>query len=204
MQTSAIKTSMTKVENNLRKKYLEKSRPALKEQLGRKNIYQVPFIDKLVVNVGFGKTDPDKKQREQIEKILSIVTGQKPILTKAKKSIAGFKIQKGNTIGAKVTLRGPKMYHFFEKLVSIVLPRLRDFRGMNERSFDGRGNYSIGFKEVTVFPEVEYARGERPFSLEVVITTTAKNDKEAKDLLLELGMPFKESAKKNKKGASGK
>lgn len=185
-------------QKNLRTRYLEEIQPKLKKSFGKKSVYQVPSIYKIVVNTGFGKQAPDQKQREQIISRLAIVTGQKPLLTTAKKAIAGFKTREGQIIGAKSTLRDPKMYHFFEKLVSIVLPRLRDFRGMREDSFDGRGNYTIGFKEMNVFPEVEYSRGEKPLGLEVVICTTAKNDQEAKVLLSELGIPFKEKENKKK------
>jgi large subunit ribosomal protein L5 len=185
-------------QKNLRTRYLEEILPKLKESLRKKNVYQVPRIYKIVVNTGFGKQSPDQKQREQIVSRLAIVTGQKPLLTTAKKAIAGFKTRKGQIIGVKSTLRGPKMYHFFEKLVSIVLPRLRDFRGMSEGSFDGKGNYTIGFREMNVFPEVEYARGEKPLGLEVVICTTAKDDQEARSLLSELGVPFKEKENRKK------
>lgn len=185
----------------LKTKYSKEIVHELKQTLGKKNIHEVPRLEKIVVNVGFGKSTPDQKQKEQIESRLAAITGQKPIWTLARKAIAGFKIRKGQIIGAKVTLRRKRMYNFFEKLVYIVLPRLRDFRGMSLKSFDGRGNYTIGFQEVTVFPEVEYSRGEKTFGLEVVICTTAKNDEDAKTLLAELGMPFKEeSPEKQKKG----
>jgi len=199
MQTSDLKQTTVKIEENLKRKYLKEVRPKLKNSLGKKNIYEVPAIKKIVVNVGFGKINPDQKQKEQIIKRLTNITGQKPAFTKAKKDIAGFKIRKGQVIGAKITLRRLKMNHFFEKIISIVLPRLRDFRGMDEKSFDGRGNYSIGFSEINVFPEIEYTKGEKPIGFEIVISTTASNDQEAKALLSELGMPFKDLESKKRK-----
>ena len=176
---------------SLKLKYFKEIRPKLRESLGKKNIYEPPRLEKIVINVGFGKDNPDQKQRDQIISRLAIITGQKPLLTEARLAIAGFKIRKGQVIGAKVTLRNTKMYDFFEKLVSIVIPRLRDFRGMSLGSFDGKGNYTIGFREINVFPEVEYTRGEKTFGLEVVICTSTDNNNEAKILLTELGMPFK-------------
>jgi len=176
---------------SLKLKYFKEIRPKLRESLGKKNIYEPPRLEKIVINVGFGKDNPDQKQRDQIISRLAIITGQKPLLTEARLAIAGFKIRKGQVIGAKVTLRNTKMYDFFEKLVSIVIPRLRDFRGMSLGSFDGKGNYTIGLREINVFPEVEYTRGEKTFGLEVVICTSTDNNNEAKILLTELGMPFK-------------
>ena len=183
----------------LKLKYFKEIRPKLKESLGKKNIHEPPRLEKIVINVGFGKGNPDQKQKEQIISRLAAVTGQNPVLTKARIAIAGFKIRKGQVIGAKVTLRNTKMYDFFEKLVSIVIPRLRDFRGMGLGSFDGRGNYTIGFREINVFPEVEYTRGEKTFGLEVVICTSTGNNDEAKMLLTELGMPFKKENTNRKK-----
>ena len=184
---------------SLKLKYFKEIRPKLRESLGKKNIYEPPRLEKIVINVGFGKDNPDQKQRDQIISRLAIITGQKPLLTEARLAIAGFKIRKGQVIGAKVTLRNTKMYDFFEKLVSIVIPRLRDFRGMSLGSFDGKGNYTIGFREINVFPEVEYTRGEKTFGLEVVICTSTDNNNEAKILLTELGMPFKKENTNRKK-----
>ncbi|OGY30570.1 MAG: 50S ribosomal protein L5 [Candidatus Woykebacteria bacterium RIFCSPLOWO2_01_FULL_41_12] len=184
---------------SLKLKYFKEIRPKLRESLGKKNIHEPPRLEKIVINVGFGKGNPDQKQKEQIISRLAAVTGQNPVLTKARIAIAGFKIRKGQVIGAKVTLRNTKMYDFFEKLVSIVIPRLRDFRGMGLGSFDGRGNYTIGFREINVFPEVEYTRGEKTFGLEVVICTSTGNNDEAKMLLTELGMPFKKENTNRKK-----
>ena len=178
---------------NLRDKYLKELRNRLKDSMGKKNIYEVPMMEKVVINTSFGKLSPDAKMKEQILNKLSQVAGQKPVLTKAKKAIAGFKIREGQDIGAKVTLRGEKMFHFFEKLVSIVLPRLRDFRGVSESSLDGKGNFTLGFSEINLFPEVEYTRSEKPIGLEITIRTSAKTDEEAKALLSELGMPFRKN-----------
>ena len=175
---------------NLRDKYLKELRNRLKDSMGKKNIYEVPMMEKVVINTSFGKLSPDAKMKEQILNKLSQVAGQKPVLTKAKKAIAGFKIREGQDIGAKVTLRGEKMFHFFEKLVSVVLPRLRDFRGVSESSLDGKGNFTLGFSEINLFPEVEYTRSEKPIGLEITIRTSAETDEEAKALLSDLGMPF--------------
>lgn len=175
---------------NLKQKYTKEIRNQLKSSLGKGNIYEVPKLTKIVVNTGFGKMSPDKSSRESISKNLMAITGQKPVFTTAKKAIAGFKTRKGQIIGAKITLRGDRMYHFYEKLVNIVIPRLRDFRGMSEESFDGKGNYSIGFSEITLFPEIEYTRGEKVFGLQVVICSDAENKGETKELLAGLGMAF--------------
>ncbi len=175
---------------NLKQKYTKEIRSKLKNSLSKRNIYEVPKLTKIVVNTGFGKMSPDKGSREKINQNLMAITGQKPIFTTAKKAIAGFKTRKGQIIGAKVTLRGDRMYHFYEKLVNIVIPRLRDFRGMSEESFDGHGNYSIGFSEITLFPEIEYSRGEKVFGLQVVICSDAKSKKETMELLANLGMAF--------------
>lgn len=176
---------------NLKEKYLVETRYKLKDLLEKKNIYEVPSLEKIVINTGFGRLAPDEKTREVVAADLTKITGQKPIFTAAKAAIAGFKIRKGQIIGAKVTIRGAKMYHFFEKLVSIVLPRLRDFRGVSEDSFDSQGNYTLGFREANVFPEVEYGRTGKLIGLEITICTTAQTSKEARALLTELGMPFK-------------
>lgn len=185
---------------NLKEKYMREVRPNLKEVLTLKNILSAPRIEKIVVNTGFGKASPDQKGIEHIASELEKITGQKVIFTKARKAIASFKTRKGQVIGAKVTLRGEKMYHFLEKLISIVLPRIRDFKGVSIRSFDKQGNYTLGFREINVFPEVEYtARAEKQLGLEIVICTTAKKDDEAKALLSEFGMPFKKSDAKGDK-----
>ncbi len=176
---------------NLKTEYKETIRPKLKGDLKKENIYQVPSIQKIVINSGFGKAALDQKAQEQVAEHLKRITGQTPIFTKAKKAIAGFKLREGQVIGAKVTLRDKKMYDFFVKIVSVVLPRLRDFRGVSEKAFDGQGNYTLGFSEINVFPEIEYTRSDRSLGLQVTISTNAKNDEEAQTLLKELGMPFR-------------
>lgn len=188
---------------NLKEKYKNEISAKLKETLDKKNIYEVPALQKIVINTGFGRLNPDDKARQQIAENLAKITGQKPIFTTAKQAIAAFKIRKKQVIGAKITLRGDKMYHFFEKLVRVVLPRLRDFRGVNEKAFDNRGNYTIGFSEINIFPEIEYRAGEKPVGLEITINTTAQNDEEAKMLLTALGMPFKEKMQPAKKEING-
>lgn len=183
---------------SLKEKYFVEIRSTLKDQLGKKNIYQVPKIEKIVLNTSFGRLAPNEQLRGQIADNLAKISGQKPIFTRAKKAIAGFKIRKGQAIGAKVTLRGERMYQFLEKLISIVLPRLRDFRGVSDFAFDKKGNFTLGFREITVFPEVEYARGETPIGVEVIIKTKTRTVDEAKRLLSEIGMPFTKTIKKEK------
>lgn len=163
----------------------------LRKELNIDNIMRSPKIEKIVVNVGFGKELNDKKSVETIFKNLGKITGQKPAPRKAKKAIASFKIREDQIIGAKVTLRGKKMIAFYQKLVNIVLPRVRDFRGMPNRAFDGNGNYTLGFEEMNVFPEIEYRKGEKQFGFEITIKTSTKSDKEAKKLLETMGLPFK-------------
>ena len=163
----------------------------LKNGLNIKNIMRVPKIEKIVINVGFGKISGDKKSEELIFDNLQRITGQKAAVTKAKKAIASFKIRQGQVVGAKITIRGKRMIDFYRKLVSIVLPRVRDFRGVTNDSFDKEGNYTLGFSEMNVFPEIEYKKGDKQFGFEITIKTTAKNDTEAKKLLEVMGMPFK-------------
>mgnify|MGYP001588880975 CR=1 FL=1 len=171
-------------------KFNTKIATELKEGLGIKNVYAIPKLDKIVVNIGVKDALVDKKNIENALAILSQATGQKPKVTKARRSIATFKLREGDKIGAAVTLRGKRMYDFYEKLVGIVLPRLRDFRGVSVKSFDGRGNYSIGFSESTVFPEVDPSTIEKNQGMEITIVTTAKTDTEGMALLKSLGMPF--------------
>ena len=173
------------------KKTLLETKEKLTKELDLTNIMAVPKIEKIVVNVSFGSASPDQKAQEVILGNLKKITGQKPAPTAARKAIASFKIRKDQVIGAKVTLRGKKMYDFFKKLVSIVLPRVRDFRGVSSSSLDGKGNYTLGFREINVFPEIEYTKGERQIGLEVTIQTTARTDSDARKLLELLGMPFK-------------
>lgn len=170
--------------------YKEKIAPKLKQSLGLSNVMAIPKVEKVVVNVGVGKTLKDQKYLEAIIEDLKIITGQTPVKTSAKKSIAGFKIREGQIVGVMVTLRGKRMYDFLEKLIRVALPRVRDFRGLNPKSFDGRGNYSIGFKEQIVFPETSREFQEHGFGLEVNIQTNAKDNKKALELLKTMGFPF--------------
>jgi len=165
--------------------------PRLKKELGRDNVMAIPTISKVVVNVGSGKILQDPKDLEVLESVLTRITGQHPVKTRAKKSIASFKIRAGMTIGFKVTLRGARMWDFVEKLVNVTLPRVRDFRGLEKKGFDGQGNYSLGLKEYLPFPEIRADEVERSHGLEITITTTAKNNKEGEALLIALGFPFK-------------
>lgn len=172
---------------------LEEKQKQLKEKLGIKNIHAVPRISKIVINMGVKDALSDKKNIEKAQTILSRISGQKPKVTKAKKAISTFKLRQGDEIGLVVTLRRKRMYDFYEKLVNIVLPRLRDFRGVPKTSFDGRGNYTLGFTESTVFPEIDPATIDRAQGLEIVIVTTAKDNKEGLALLENFGMPFQKA-----------
>ena len=171
-------------------KYEKEIKPQLKAELGLENIFEVPKLRKIVINSRLGSILDDKKAQEVVADNIAKVTGQKPIPTKAKSAIAGFKIRKGQVVGFKTTLRGKKMFDFFQKMVSVVLPRLRDFRGVKKASFDKNGNISISFSEINIFPEVEYTKGEKQTGLQMIINTSAKNKEEAKKLLEKLGMPF--------------
>ena len=164
--------------------------PALKSEFGYKNVMQVPRLEKIVVNIGLGEALANAKAIDAAVGDLSLITGQRPVVTKAKKSIATFKVREGNPIGAKVTLRGARMWEFFERLTRVALPRIRDFRGVSGKAFDGRGNYTLGLKEQLSFPEIEFDKIDRLRGLEVTIVTTAKSDEESKRLLALLGMPF--------------
>lgn len=170
---------------------LLKTKEKLAKELNLTNIMATPQLEKIVVNVGFGDVTDNKKLQDSVLENIKKTTGQKPVVTTARKAIASFKIREGQVIGAKVTLRGKKMDAYFKKLVAIVLPRVRDFRGVSDKSFDGKGNYTLGFREINVFPEIEYSRGERQFGLEITIQTSAKTDDEAKKLLESMGMPFR-------------
>ena len=164
--------------------------PALKTEFGYKNVMQVPRLEKIVVNIGLGEALANAKAIDAAVGDLALITGQRAVVTKAKKSIATFKVREGNPIGAKVTLRGARMWEFFERLTRVALPRIRDFRGVSGKAFDGRGNYTLGLKEQLSFPEVEFDKIDRLRGLEVTIVTTAKSDEESKKLLSMLGMPF--------------
>ncbi len=177
--------------SSLQEKYVSEIMPKLKDQFGYKNVMQIPKLDKIVVNIGVGEAVQNAKAIDGAVSDLTLITGQKPIVTKAKKSIAGFKLREGVAIGCKVTLRGARMYEFLDKLINIVLPRVRDFRGVSASAFDGRGNYSLGIKEQTIFPEIEFDKIDKIRGLEVVVVTTAHTDEEARALLKEMGMPFR-------------
>lgn len=175
----------------LKELYNKEILPSLKKEYGYTSDMQVPRLEKIVLNMGVGDALTDSKYLDAAVKELEVIAGQKPVITKAKKSIAGFKLREGNKIGCKVTLRGDKMYIFLEKLIKIALPRVRDFRGISKGSFDGRGNYTLGIKEQLVFPEVEYDSVIKTRGLDVVIVTTAKSNKEALSLLTGFGLPFR-------------
>lgn len=171
--------------------YQQEIVPRLIEQFKYKNVMQVPRVEKVIVNIGLGEAVQNPKALDGAVNDLTAITGQKPIITKARKSIAGFKLREGMSIGCKVTLRGERMYDFLDKLINLDLPRVRDFRGVSPQAFDGRGNYSLGIKEQTIFPEIDYDKIDKVRGLEVVIVTTAKTDEEARALLKNMGMPFR-------------
>lgn len=170
--------------------YNEEIVDAMIKKFGYKNIMEVPKLDKIVINIGVGEAKENAKVLESAVKDLEIISGQKAVITKAKKSIANFKIREGMSIGCKVTLRGEKMYDFLDRLVNLALPRVRDFRGVNPNSFDGRGNYSLGIKEQLIFPEIEYDKVDKVRGMDVICVTTAKTDEEARELLRLFNMPF--------------
>ena len=174
----------------IKEKYLNEAVPALQQKFGYKNVMQIPKLSKIVINMGLGDCKDNPKALEVAVKELATISGQKPMVTKARKSIANFKLREGMNVGAKVTLRGDRMYEFTDKLVSIVLPRVRDFRGVSTKAFDGRGNYSLGVREQLIFPEIEYDKVEKIRGMEMIFVTTAKTDEEARELLRLLGMPF--------------
>ncbi|AUC59859.1 LSU ribosomal protein L5 RplE [Cyanobacterium sp. HL-69] len=178
--------------SRLKTYYQETITPKLKEQFGYTNIHQVPKIDKIVVNRGLGEASQNAKALESSLSELAIITGQKPVVTRAKKAIAGFKIRQGMPVGAMVTLRSDKMYAFLDRLISLALPRIRDFRGISPKSFDGRGNYSLGVREQLIFPEIEYDSIDQIRGFDISIITTANTDEEGRALLKEMGMPFRD------------
>ncbi len=175
----------------LREQYEKEVIPAMMKKFNYTSVMQVPKLDKIVINIGLGDTKENPKSLENAVNDLSIITGQKPIITKSKKAIAAFKLREGVNIGCKVTLRKGKMYDFAQKLFNVALPRVRDFRGVSANSFDGRGNYSMGIKEQLIFPEIEYDKIDKIRGMDIILVTTAKTDEEAKELLTLLGMPFK-------------
>ena len=176
--------------NRLREKYNNEIIPSLKEEFHYENAMQIPKLEKIVINMGVGDAAQNSKMLEAAVADLAIITGQKPVITKAKKAIAGFKIRAGQGIGCKVTLRGEKMYEFVDRLVNLALPRVRDFRGVNPNAFDGRGNYALGIKEQLIFPEIEYDKVDKVRGMDIIFVTTAKSDEEARELLTQFNMPF--------------
>ena len=177
--------------NRLKDIYREEIAPALLEELSIENVMQVPKLEKIVVNIGVGEALDNPKALDEAVRDLTTITGQRPVITKAKKSIANFKLREGRAIGTKVTLRGDRMWAFFDRLVNVALPRVRDFRGISPDSFDGRGNYTLGLQEQLIFPEINYDDVETVRGMEITIVTTAENDDQARALLSRLGMPFR-------------
>ena len=177
---------------NLKKLYQDEVAPALMQKFGYKSTMQIPKIDKVVVNVGCGEARENSKVLENVVGDLSQITGQKPVITRARKSIANFKLREGMPIGVKVTLRGERMYEFLDRFFNLALPRVRDFRGINANSFDGRGNYAMGIKEQLIFPEIEYDKIDKVRGMDIIMVTTANTDEEARELLKLMGAPFAE------------
>ncbi|WP_457769358.1 50S ribosomal protein L5 [Limosilactobacillus reuteri] len=178
------------MENRLKAKYENEIRPALIEKFNYSSVMQAPKIDKIVLNMGVGDATTNSKNLDEAVEELGLISGQKPLITKAKKSIAGFRLREGMSIGAKVTFRGERMYDFLDKLVNVALPRVRDFHGVSNKAFDGRGNYTLGIHEQLIFPEIDYDKVNRVRGLDVVIVTTAQTDEESRELLAQFGMPF--------------
>jgi len=177
----------------LKEKYQKEVVDALRQKFGYRNVMEVPRLEKVVINIGVGEAIQNPKALDAAVGDLAKISGQKPIITKAKKSIAGFKLRKGMSIGCKVTLRGNRMYEFVDKLINAVLPRVRDFRGVSPRSFDGRGNYALGLREQLIFPEIEYDKIDKLRGMDIVFVTSARTDEEGRELLRLLGMPFREA-----------
>ena len=177
--------------SRLRDDYENEIKKALTDKFGYKNVMQIPRLEKIVINMGVGEARENAKIMESAVKDLTTISGQKPVVTKAKKSVANFKLREGMPIGCKVTLRGERMYEFADRLVNLALPRVRDFRGVSAESFDGRGNYALGIKEQIIFPEIEYDKVDKVRGMDIIFVTTAKTDEEARELLRLFGMPFK-------------
>ena len=177
--------------DRLQEKYQKEVVPALNEKFGYKNVMQLPKIEKVIINMGVGEAVGNPKALDAAVSDLTIISGQKPLLTRAKKSLAAWKLREGMPIGCKVTLRGTRMYQFLDKFMNVALPRVRDFRGVSDKAFDGRGNYAIGLKEQLIFPEIEYDKIDKIRGMNIVIVTTAQTDEEARELLKLMGMPFK-------------
>lgn len=178
------------MENRLKAKYENEVRPSLIEKFNYSSVMAAPKLEKIVLNMGVGDATQNSKNLDEAVEELGLISGQKPLITKAKKSIAGFRLREGMAIGAKVTLRGTRMYDFLDRLVNVSLPRVRDFRGVSNKAFDGRGNYTLGVREQLIFPEIDYDNVNRVRGLDIVIVTTANSDEEAHELLAQLGMPF--------------
>lgn len=176
--------------DRLQEKYTKEVVPALTEKFGYKNVMELPKVEKIIISMGVGEAAQNSKVLDSAIADLTIIAGQKPVVTRAKKSLAAWKLRAGMPIGAKVTLRGTRMYQFLDKFMNIALPRVRDFRGVSPKAFDGRGNYSVGLKEQLIFPEIEYDKIEKIHGMNIIIVTTAKTDEEARDLLKLMGMPF--------------
>jgi large subunit ribosomal protein L5 len=176
--------------NELKKKYQEEVVPSLMGKFEYESVMQTPKVEKIVVNMGIGDAVQNAKALDTAVEELSLITGQKPMVTRAKKSIAGFRLREGMPIGAKVTLRGERMYQFLQKLIAVSLPRVRDFRGISKKAFDGRGNYTLGIKEQLIFPEIDYDKVNKVRGMDIVVVTTANTDEEARELLAQFGMPF--------------
>ena len=174
----------------LKVKYTEEIAPALMKKFEYKSVMQIPTLSKIIVNVGCGESKNNAKEIEAICKDIATITGQKPVITKARKSVANFKVREGENVGVMVTLRGDKMWEFLDRLFSVALPRVRDFRGINPNAFDGRDNYALGLKEQLIFPEIEYDKVDKIRGMNIVICTTANTDEEAKELLSQIGAPF--------------
>lgn len=174
----------------LQEKYLSEAVKGLQDKFQYKNVMEIPKIEKVVINMGVGEAVGNSKALESAVADMTLIAGQKPVVTKAKKSIAAFKVRQGMPLGAKVTLRGDRMYYFLDKLMNLALPRVRDFRGVSATAFDGRGNYALGLKEQLIFPEIEYDKIDKVRGMDIIIVTTAKTDEEARELLKLLGMPF--------------
>jgi large subunit ribosomal protein L5 len=179
--------------SRIKEKHQKETVSELMKKFGYENVMQVPKLSKIVLNIGMGESIQNPKAMEAAEKDLTAIAGQKPVITRAKRSVAAFKLRAGVPIGMMVTLRGKRMYDFYDKLVSVVLPRIRDFQGVPRESFDGQGNYALGMKEQVVFPEIDYDKVDKLRGLEIVIVTTARNDEEGRELLRSLGMPFAKS-----------
>ncbi|MDQ0177346.1 50S ribosomal protein L5 [Bacillus chungangensis] len=176
--------------NRLKERFNKEITPALVKKFNYKSVMEVPKVEKIVINMGVGDAVQNAKVLDNAVEELTLITGQKPVVTRAKNSIAGFRLREGMPIGAKVTLRGERMYEFLDKLISVSLPRVRDFRGISKKAFDGRGNYTLGIKEQLIFPEIDYDKVNKVRGMDIVIVTTAKTDEESRELLAQLGMPF--------------